>query len=180
METTKICNTCNEEKELNKFSPHKKSKLGVNSKCKKCSSLEQKERYKANPNLYKKRAKKYRKNNPERYKEIAKKYTNGNPKRKLLDGCRYRAKKANIDCNIEMTDILIPEFCPILNIKIEFSKGEVKDNSPSVDRVVPKLGYVKGNIQIISHKANRIKGHATIQELKQIIKYIENGNRNKI
>ena len=77
-----------------------------------------------------------------------------------------------------MSDIIIPTYCPILKIKLLFSKNIVQDNSPSVDRIIPELGYVKGNIQIISFKANRIKGHATINELELIIKYIKNGSTN--
>ena len=174
----KYCKYCQAEKELTEFSPHKKSKLGVSSKCKMCTSLEQRNRYKNNPEYYKKNSISYRKNNPEKYKAIDKKYKDLNPKRKLLDGCRYRAKKHNIPCNIDMSDIIIPTYCPILKIKLLFSKNIVQDNSPSVDRIIPELGYVKGNIQIISFKANRIKGHATINELELIIKYIKNGSTN--
>ena len=40
------------------------------------------------------------------------------------------------------------------------------ENSPSLDRIDPTKGYVKGNVWIISHKANVFKSYATHEELK--------------
>lgn len=42
-----------------------------------------------------------------------------------------------------------------------------------LDRLVPSKGYVKGNVRWISRRANRIKSDATIDELKKILKYME-------
>ena len=39
------------------------------------------------------------------------------------------------------------------------------DNSPTLDKIIPSLGYVSGNIWIISHRANTIKSDASIDEL---------------
>lgn len=46
-------------------------------------------------------------------------------------------------------------------------------DSPSLDRIKPELGYVKGNIRVISFKANSIKNDASIEELRQILQYME-------
>lgn len=40
------------------------------------------------------------------------------------------------------------------------------EDSPSIDKVIPELGYVRGNVWVISNKANRIKNNATLEELK--------------
>lgn len=89
-----------------------------------------------------------------------------NPEAYLLSCIKYRSKKENIPFNLEVSDIVIPEYCPYLNIKLISKKGiKHADNLMSVDRIIPELGYIKGNIEIISYKANRMKNNATIQEL---------------
>ena len=59
----------------------------------------------------------------------------------------------------------------LLGIPIEIgNKGIWKDNSPSIDRKIPSLGYMKGNIWVISYRANRIKNDATVEELELLAK----------
>jgi hypothetical protein len=85
-------------------------------------------------------------------------------------GAKKRAKKNGIHFTIELDDVPeIPIVCPILGIPI---KKEVKskthgpkDNSPSLDRIINELGYVKGNIRIISNRVNRIKSNSTPEEI---------------
>ena len=95
-----------------------------------------------------------------------------NPQQYLLAGARARAKKTNLPCTIKIEDIIIPEFCPILNIKLEINTSGYKDNSPSLDKIIPKLGYVPGNVMVISMRANMIKNNATIEELGKIYNYL--------
>lgn len=44
---------------------------------------------------------------------------------------------------------------------------------PSLDKIIPKLGYVKGNVWVVSNKANRIKSNATIEELELLVKNLK-------
>jgi hypothetical protein len=77
-----------------------------------------------------------------------------------------RGKKSKKDCNIDITDIEIPEYCPYLNIKLSTDiKDCYNDNYYSIDRIDSSKGYVKGNIQIISRLANTMKNNATIEQL---------------
>jgi len=46
--------------------------------------------------------------------------------------------------------------------------GKVRPNSPSIDRVSPGKGYVKGNVIVVSQKANSIKSNATPHELERV------------
>ena len=87
-----------------------------------------------------------------------------------------KAKQENIPFSIDLSDIIIPEFCPVLGIKLQKSRvqGNPLPSSPSVDRVIPEKGYIKGNIAIISFRANRIKNDATEEELEKVLKYVKN------
>lgn len=67
-----------------------------------------------------------------------------------------RAKDRGHECNLDITDLYIPNTCPILGIPIVMGP-EYAYNSPSVDRIDNSKGYVKGNIQIISQAANAMK-----------------------
>jgi hypothetical protein len=92
----------------------------------------------------------------------------------LLKACRYRAKKAGLEFNIDATDVAIPNVCPILSIPIEKGTGKPSDNSPNIDRIDPHKGYIKGNVWVISHRANRIKNDASLEELELIVKALRN------
>ena len=83
-----------------------------------------------------------------------------------------RAKKFGYPFNITEEDIVIPDVCPILEVPFVFgSKGDY-EYTPSLDRIVNSLGYVKGNIQVITKKANSMKNSATPEELKKFCKNI--------
>lgn len=120
----------------------------------------------------------YRERNRDLINETANKSHNKkrqeNPIRTIFNVAKYRAKKIGLPFNINENDIIIPEFCPILGIKLIFNFGAAngQENSPSLDRVVPELGYVKGNIQVISHRANTIKSFGTIDDHKKIVEYM--------
>jgi hypothetical protein len=95
---------------------------------------------------------------------------------------KKRAKKEGIKFNLIVDDIpKIPEVCPILGIKIkENNISSPLDSSPSLDRIHPIIGYVKGNIRFICNRANRIKSDATLKELELIIQDAKNiQNKNK-
>jgi hypothetical protein len=85
----------------------------------------------------------------------------------LFSQARYRARRKGIEFNLEVTDIIIPKLCPVLKIPLvrNSSQGGPRASSPSLDRINNDLGYVKGNVQVISHKANTMKHCATDSEL---------------
>ena len=85
--------------------------------------------------------------------------------RAMLNYARARAKKKGLPFNLELTDIVIPKNCPLLDIPLVLDNEVFADNSPSLDRLIPHLGYVKGNVKVISVRANTIKSNATLDEL---------------
>lgn len=91
-------------------------------------------------------------------------------KRMMLRAARARAKDKGLPFNISINDFSIPETCPALGVEITLGGG---DTAPSLDRIVPALGYVKGNVVVLSHRANRIKNNASAHELRRIAEFLE-------
>ena len=89
-----------------------------------------------------------------------------NPEYYLWKSAKKRARDKQLDFNIEVSDIIIPQYCPLLNIPVIHKTGTKKRsaNSPSLDRLDNTLGYIKGNIIVISWRANFLKSDATLQE----------------
>jgi hypothetical protein len=80
----------------------------------------------------------------------------------------------NLTFDIEPEDINIPELCPILGVRLKSNVGgHMKTNSPSLDRIIPELGYVRGNIEVISRRANTIKNDGTAEEHRKIADHID-------
>lgn len=83
------------------------------------------------------------------------------------------AKRLGIEFTIEFGELDFPEYCPALGIKLNYFNESVSDNSPSFDRIDPTKGYVKGNVVIVSKRANTIKSNATPDELKKIATFVD-------
>ena len=83
---------------------------------------------------------------------------------------RKRAKRFELPFDITPDDITIPERCPVLGIQLN---AGTRDGAASLDRMQPNLGYVPGNIRVISFRANRIKSDATIKEMTAVLAYME-------
>jgi hypothetical protein len=94
----------------------------------------------------------------------------------MLVSARRRAKLQNIPFNIELGDIIITEKCPALGIKLEVGVGAVTNNSPTLDKIIPELGYVKGNVVVISHKANTMKRDASLEEIFRLANWLASLN----
>lgn len=84
-----------------------------------------------------------------------------------------RARKKGIPFQLALNDLHIPTHCPILDIPLVRHGPGLFDDMPSIDRVIPELGYVPNNVNIISWKANRLKNNATLEEVKKILKYMQ-------
>lgn len=93
----------------------------------------------------------------------------------MLAQARYRAKKLGVPFNLTADDIVVPKLCPALGIPLRRNIGTsgYHPNSPSVDRTVPELGYTKGNIVVISNRANTLKRDATAHELGLIAEWLK-------
>lgn len=92
---------------------------------------------------------------------------------KILARAKSRAKKNNLPFNIELDDIVIPERCPLLGIKIESTEVRNSPNNPSLDKIIPEKGYIKGNVWVISNRANTLKNDASLQELQLLVENLK-------
>lgn len=90
-----------------------------------------------------------------------------NPIKLMLRSVEKRAFYKRIDFNLTEDDIIVPAFCPVLGIPIKRSARN-PDNRPSIDRIIPSHGYVRGNVIVVSVRANRIKNDSTVAELGMI------------
>jgi len=82
-------------------------------------------------------------------------------KQSLYRNAKKRAIAKDLEFTIEVKDIHIPKRCPILKVPLVCSTRY----SPSIDRIYPDKGYIKGNIAVISNLANSMKANATPKEL---------------
>ena len=96
-----------------------------------------------------------------------------NPKSYLLHNAKSRAKKKNLAFDLTADDFTIPEFCPVFGIKLELTWGEgTKDNKPSLDRIDSSKGYIKGNVQVLSWRANNLKSDGTLLEFLKLVEFM--------
>ncbi len=91
---------------------------------------------------------------------------------------KFRAKKANAirngyDWTVTFGELHWPTHCPILGMEINYFSESVQESSPSFDRTDNNLGYIPGNVGIISWRANRIKNNGTADEHRRIAAYLD-------
>src|SRR3954469_17279117 len=130
--------------------------------------------HKKYPTYNAERQRKYLKDHPEklaerRLKEKLRRLKD--PRNSMVKSSWVRAGQQNLSHNITIEDIIIPKFCPVLGIRIKKTLGKRTGHSPSLDRIIPKLGYVKGNIIVISWRANDLKKDASVEELQLLAKF---------
>lgn len=94
-----------------------------------------------------------------------------------------RANLKEVPCTITWKDLEYVEYCPLLEIKLNWgittNEGGRNIDTPSLDRINPDLGYIPGNVRIISNLANMMKSSATLGQLKTFYKNIWNYMKNE-
>ena len=112
-----------------------------------------------------------------KYKEYKKKYlgTKRGHLTRYLSKAKERAKKHSvpIDIDLDYLDSIATDKCPIFKCDFIWGQGNGKHpHRPSLDRIVPELGYIKGNVAFISNKANTIKNDVTEKELYAVADWV--------
>ncbi len=103
-------------------------------------------------------------------------YRRRHPVRRLLSNARHRAKQRGEEFTIEELDLLpAPTHCPVFGFELiyaGFAKGVKHDpRLATLDRIDNSKGYVKGNVVIVSWRANNLKRDATLDELRRLVEF---------
>lgn len=173
---SRICTKCGEEKPLEEFSRNKQGKYGRRAFCKECEHKIQNspERLARRNELRKLRRENDEYRLARNLKDTETRHNNEDSiKKALVRAAKARAKKKGIPFDITIEDFILPEKCPLLEIPLTVGYGSSQENSYSLDKIIPDLGYVKGNVWVISNKANMIKNNASLEELKLLVKNLE-------
>jgi len=165
---SKLCPACQQNLPLHEFNINNATADGRQRVCKVCDRAYQKQRRLKNPEGIRAYSKKYREDNKNdcvwRLKQ-------------LLSAAKARAKTKARDFTLTLEELisLYPEDnrCPVFGFELEWNSAGFRETSPSIDRIDSELGYTIDNCQVISWKANRLKADATLNELKQLIAFLE-------
>jgi len=164
----KFCHKCQTSKPEVEFHRCKSKKDVLQSKCKACASSIFSKSYADDPDKFRKRANAYNAKAPWRG---------------MLRSARKRAKDRRVPFSITMEDLRavwpVDGRCPILGVPLERKLGSpgAGKYSLTLDAFIPELGYVPGNICVISHQANAVKQDVTDPT---ILERVANWMRTKI
>lgn len=117
------------------------------------------------------------------HKENDRKYRNStraelykkNPQYYLWYIAKKRAEKQGHEFSIKPEDIIVHEFCPIIGSKLDVLTNNI-ETGMSLDRVDNRRGYIPGNVHAISRRGNLRKSDLSIQEVKNLLKYMEDNS----
>ena len=139
---TKVCNVCKIKKNVKEFNEkkHQNGNIGLRHECKKCKA--KKDKF----------------------------YRHTNIEKQMLGSAKRRAIQKRLEFNITLEDIQLPEYCEVFKTKLQITEGlkTAGPNSYSLDRIDNDRGYVKGNIRVISHRANKAKSDLTDEEIEML------------
>jgi len=102
-----------------------------------------------------------------------------NPIPQMLSNAKIIAKQKGVDFNLTSKYLkkIFPKNnkCPITGLNFQFgykNKEKInKNNSPSLDRIIPSKGYVEGNVMVISDLMNRMKQDSTYEDIEKLYNF---------
>jgi len=157
------------QKNRDKIRAYAKSYYWSSSETKNKSNAASKSWYNRNAKRVLERTAKYSENNIEK-RNGWKSYS---IESQLYYSAKSRAKHLRLPFNITKEDIIVPSCCPILGVEFTKTKGPIRALNPSLDRIIPEKGYVKGNIAVISLKANMLKNDMNLEIARKLVSYLE-------
>ncbi len=149
MVTSKKCRTCEEVKPLDDFDKRKVRKEdSYYTLCKVCRNVK----------------------NLTHYRYVKSK----NPFVSKCYALKDKSKRQNLpfDLTPEYLESIWTGFCDVSGHTLDLFSERGTAHTPELDRIIPEKGYTQGNVSWISHRFNRIKCDAGIEELELILKYI--------
>jgi predicted RNA-binding Zn-ribbon protein involved in translation (DUF1610 family) len=194
----KTCTTCGRSLPATAefFEKHKQCRGGISSRCKKCSNARAKQwRAENRGKIIARWNARYRiKHGAAR--ELRDRYYRSNEPlraRATLMSTRFRVRARKLGLPLD-TAIINPEnleamlgaarHCPACGRAIEyrcnsdrqgvvgFPRRNQRSGTPSLDRVIPSLGYVRGNVAIICWSCNALKRDASLAEVEALARWM--------
>ena len=170
VKTSKVCGHCKVDKPLTDYTKNNAAPDGLQYRCRACDIAYQVKRRAENYQELLEYGRAYERNRRKDFDYRLK---------MLVNASKQRAKNKDREHTITVEDVkeIYPQdgCCPIFGMKLEFNNAGFRETSPSIDRIDSTKGYTPDNIQIISWKANRVKGYATLQELEMLFAYLKQG-----
>jgi hypothetical protein len=177
----KKCCKCGIEKDESEFYYSKHAANHCNSYCKLCT---------------KEYSREYRKHHYVRKKEnikpfdqniLSKRYREKDPLRYILRSVISRAKRKGIPYDSfeilynHLKEGYSKKICACCGKELVLLNTGYGGNmdSASIDRLIPDLGYIVGNLNILCRQCNFIKTNATYEQIYQVAKWLENEMRNR-
>ena len=154
------------------------NKIGICNRTKECHNERNRrlaKRYaEAHPELVAQRKHDYHEKHRETNNKRSKQWRETNYRRATFNQIKYRAEKTGVLFDLTLDDIPpVPDVCPVFNTLLTVGQGKSEPNSPSLDRIIPEKGYVKGNIVWLSMRANAMKNDGTAEEHRRIADWID-------
>ena len=109
-------------------------------------------------------------NTTRKYKDLTSYY------RQKCSNARSKAKKAGLPFDLTIEYLLEMHFkqegkCFLTGRELCCERNQKNERRSSetcsLDKIVPELGYVKGNVLLVIDKVNRVKADCTLDEMKQ-------------
>ncbi len=172
----KVCARCAKTKHVSEYGDNRRYFDKLQSYCNQCDADRNTEWRIKHPTAAKDRA---RRGYLTRDHEKRSYWIKSHPNVRLLAAAKARARERGLPCTLTLDDITIPDVCPVLGLPLYFAAHYVKQSSPSIDRIVPELGYTPENCRVISHRANSLKSNATLEEMRLIVADLERLKRDQ-
>lgn len=89
--------------------------------------------------------------------------------------CKARAKEKGLPFDLTEAHLreVWTDVCPIFDTTLDIQALKNSPQHAELDRVIPELGYVKGNVAWLSQRANRIKDDAKLEELERLVEWLK-------
>lgn len=173
---TKECKGCREVKPLDSFGRCAAVRSGRTSRCRTClGNYYRRDRERV---LERQRSRRQTEEGRQRERTWQRERRKADPPTRMIQEARARAKLKGLEFDIDRSDIVLPATCPVLGVPIATGLGRPRqDSAPSIDRIDTTRGYVRGNVTVISWRANRLKSDATVEELRALVRFCESHAR---
>lgn len=145
------CKSCGVDRPTEAYAPYKNNRLKHRYKCKECMM-------------------------PSARAGALKHYnTPLNWTTRLRNKALQRSRKLNLEFTLTkeyLYEKILDGHCEVTGVPLDFSGGVRKPYTPSLDRIIPELGYVPGNVQLVCWIYNSAKSTFTHADVVAFAKLI--------